>query len=354
MVLVRCFLPLVFMTVRCFETSAQLTMDRGRALDSIVSSIPALKLHHLDSVHKYLHDRSETEEEQVWMFFGYLATYYKYDTERFGDFSAPAFSPHYTAQRRKGVCRDYVRVFAYLCDRSSIRNMVVSGKVRERWWKSARKMLHRVAIFPNHQWNIVFFSGSWHLMDPTWSAIDTVEKNRSWNPRLKQFQTHRIVRPSRTYYDSDPTFFAQSHLPIHPAFFLLDRVPSFKSGLRRKKKFEDAIVPFRVELDSLLNYEYPQLTGCFHQRTLEYSGVSSVAIEFFYLLSEKNWKTARYFKPTIAYYDERIDYLKRMVDYIRSHAGLDFSGFLPDFIQEMERKKQKLKRKKTPPVKGQK
>lgn len=72
---------------------SQLSSLRKRELDSIVSFIPKSKLTNLDSVHRFIHINGYSDEERVWMFYGYLGVYFSYDWERFGDMHAPSFSP---------------------------------------------------------------------------------------------------------------------------------------------------------------------------------------------------------------------------------------------------------------------
>lgn len=324
---------------------SQLSSLRKRELDSIVSFIPKSKLTNLDSVHRFIHINGYSDEERVWMFYGYLGVYFSYDWERFGDMHAPSFSPEYTAQRKKGVCRDYARVFSYLCDKSKIPNFVVSGKVKEKLLTICKKVLHQYKIYPNHQWNIVFYNQSWHLMDPTWSNIETSEKSRFWNNKSKHFEFYHIKRSSRKYYDASPEFMASTHVPIYPAFFLLNQIPTFKSALKKKQKIYHASYDYKSNLDSIQKFSYPIFTSFYNDEAVKYTGYSELNNEFFYLLSETNWKTARYFKPTLDYYDNRIENLKQVITYIQNHANKDYSAYFENYRKDMLRKKEKLRLK---------
>ena len=134
-------------TLYSLGVKGQSRSSRWRDLDSIATYIPAEYITKLDSVHDYLHRRGNNDEERIWLFYGYLGIHFKYDESRKNALNAPVFSPQYTAERRKGVCRDYTRVFMYLCDKSGIPNLEVFGRSPMPASDWIRRKLH-------NRWNI--------------------------------------------------------------------------------------------------------------------------------------------------------------------------------------------------------
>lgn len=336
---------LLFLSFKSNYSNCQISEQRKFELDSITSFIPKHFLPNLDSIHMFLHNSCNTDEERIWVFYGYLAIYFKYDDERAHDYKAPDFSPQFTAQRKKGVCRDYARVLEYLCKKSKIPCLIVTGKAPEKIFVKINKKIHRISTKTNHQWNIIYYNNSWHLMDPTWSKIEHKTKGKIWNKKTKQYDIYTISKANRTYFDVTPNFMAKTHAPIHPAFLLLDTIPSYKSLLKkdRKHKLYATNYKFNEHLDSILKIKYPAFTTKYNNETLSYSTVSELKTEYFYLLSESKWKNARYFNPSIAYYDERIQFVKDITLQIKKNTGIDFEMHFFTYEKEMLSKREKLR-----------
>lgn len=328
----------------------QLDEKRKFTLDSLVSFIPKDKLFNLDSVHAFLHRYGQSDEERVWMYYGYLGIYYTYDYKRYGDRKAPDFSPQYTAQRRKGVCRDYARVFEYLCLKSNIPCLISVGKSPERFFKKFKRYKFQFRSYSNHEWNLVKFNHTWHIIDATWSGIEKKEKISVWNSKFKKYEQKTIKISSRKYYDGDPMEMSKNHVPIHPAFYLLTEIPTYKMSLKKRKKqkrldYYASNYDYQTVLDSIDNYEYKYFNTYFNHAVLAYSEHDYIAFEYDYLASDTTWKTARYFQPSLNFYDERIANLKKITDHLTQNCGYDYSYKFEIYKQSMLRKKRKLQKK---------
>lgn len=325
----------------------QLSDTRKRELDSIATFIPKVHIRNLDSIHAYLHNAGVNEEERIWLFYGYLGIHFTYDNKRKNDQKAPVFTPQYTAQRRKGVCRDYTRVFMYLCNKSGIRNMEVLGRAPMTIWDWISRKLHRTDTRTNHVWNVVYYNNAWHLMDPTWTHVKEREKNKRYNAKTKLYEPYTIKIPSRTYYDVEPKVMMKNHAPNHPAFLLSDSVPTFKT-VRKKEKRQKTYrngYDYNAVLDSLSSYEFPKFTTYYDTACTAYCKRSDLRYEFTYQLSLPTGKQARYFQPTLAYYDERIAFAKTMNEYLKQHAHTNFDGNVREFELAILKLRGKLEKK---------
>jgi hypothetical protein len=181
-------------------------------------------------------------------------------------------------------------------------------------------------------------------MDPTWSSIKEKTKGKTWDTKKRQYSFYTILRSERTYYDPTAKFMAKTHVPVHPAFLLMDTVFSYKTSLKKEKKQKiyDTHYNYNQQLDTLLSFENPVFSSVYNKEALAYSKSFEASREFQYLLSESNWKTARYFVPTLEYYDERISYVKKQHAILQENMGQDFSNMIALFEIEMLNKKKKL------------
>jgi hypothetical protein len=336
---------IIFLSLLSGNNFGQLSENRKFELDSITSFIPKNQIQILDSVHSFINRHGINEEEKIWMFYGYIATYLKYDKERAKDFIAPDFSPQFTAQRKKGVCRDFARVFDYLCEKSKITSFSIGGKTKSGLFYKINCILHRMSLQTNHQWNIVRYNNKWHLMDATWSGIKEKQKGKIWNAKTKTFQQYYILRADRKFYDCEPKFMAKNHVPIHPAFFLIDSIPTFKTGLKKpnKQKYYSSNFNYNQSLDSLIKLQNPTFSGKFNDSVLKYSEVFILLYEYNYLISEGKWKTSSYFNPTLSYYDERIQHVKKVTELIKKNMRFDFNEKYLKYEKEMLAKREKLR-----------
>ena len=319
--------------------------SRWRDLDSIATFIPADYITKLDSVHDYLHRKGNNDEERIWLFYGYLGIHFKYDESRKNALNAPVFSPQYTAERRKGVCRDYTRVFMYLCDKSGIPNMEVFGRSPMPASDWLRRKLHRAGTRTNHVWNIVFYNNEWHLMDPTWSGVSRIEKFRRTDPKTKKYITWVVKIPNRQYFDVEPKEMMKDHAPNHPAFLLSEMVPTFKTVRRtssRQKVYREGY-DYVSALEELNCYEFPKFTTLYDTACIAYCKRSDLIYEYNYQLYSQLGKQPRSFKPTIEFYEERLAHGKKITGYLAAHSVYNLGWVLRDYISYINKKKERLK-----------
>jgi hypothetical protein len=131
------------------------------------------------------------------------------------------------ANRRKGVCDGYARLFKSLCNHARIQCEVVSGRVKS--------PLHNDLI--PHAWNAVRLYGKWYLIDPTWASGQVSD---TFTKKLDMF--YYLTPPEKLFFD---------HLPDEQKWTLLDKSFDFE-------KFNDSpIADAKVIQKGLIDY-YPK------------------------------------------------------------------------------------------------
>ncbi|ASS48194.1 MAG: hypothetical protein A3D31_00090 [Candidatus Fluviicola riflensis] len=341
---------LILLLFLAFAGSSHAEIDEKRQfqLDSISTNIPKESKQNLDEVHAFLHKNGHTDEERVWLFYGYIATHFKYDQKRKSDKDAPIFSPEYTAQRRSGVCRDFSKVFLVLCQRSNIPCLEVSGKVTLPFWEVIGKWLRRESNVFNHVWNVVKINDTWMLMDPTWSYVTATQRIKHYDAKKKTSTTVLIKTPARTYYNPDPVFMMKDHTPVHPAFLLLsDSIPTYKTARKKEKhqKFYCTNYHFGDTIDAIYGTQYPLFSKTYYRGCMGYSKVTAMYNNYEYELSLPVQKAGKYNQPTLEQYDNALLRAKELTAYIRSETGVNYSSRLKLFEEELGKKRTKLAKK---------
>jgi len=263
-----------FLFLFSFNIHAEITPVRKKQLDSIVSNISKEVIRNLDSLHNRLHVIALSDEERVFMFYGLFATHFKYDDARKNSKTQPEYTAEYTAYKRSGVCRDFAALFKELCNKSKIQCVIALGRIKDPLMKRFSSALFRTNRLPNHAWNIVKFNGKWHLMDPTWSTVLEIQKIYEKDKSGRKIYKGKIKIPSRTYYDSSPEFFYSERNVVHPAFYLSEKIYSYKTSRKKIKKrmIIQKEYNYNPILDSLSFNENYQFSKAFTSQVKGYSG----------------------------------------------------------------------------------
>ncbi len=319
---------------------------RKRQLDSIVSVMDLSMRKDLEAAHRYLDANGQNDEEKVWMYYGYLGTCFKYDKKRMGDMKAPFYNPELTAKKSKGVCRDFARVFEYLCTQSNIPCFSISGKTKMPVFEFISRKFHRVSTKTNHQWNIVRVNGNWMLMDPTWTEIESKTKIVIPDPKNKTSKTVNLISVSREYYNPTPEFMAETHVPIHPAFSLYSNVPTYKSIRKSPKRhliYRDNY-NYTLVLDSIWKQKNTVFSRAFIDESFRYSHVPALHTLFHYELDIALVKPASNQVITPDFYDERITRIEKLLKHIQDVFGVDYSERSKEALETLKKRKKILEK----------
>lgn len=331
----------MFLFVLAPQAFSQISDSRKRSLDSIVSSMELSLRKDLEQAHRFLDSKGQDDEEKVWLYYGYIGTYFKYDRERMNDLKAPFYNPELTTKRSKGVCRDFARVFEYLCLKSNIPCFSITGKTQMGIIEFIGRKFHRISTKTNHQWNMVRVNGKWMLMDPTWTHISSKTKISIANPGSKTSSAFTLISVDRTYYNPDPVFMAKSHAPIHPAFSLLPDVPTYKTIRKkpRKQRVYSENYAFDAVLDSIWKQKNTLFSRAFVDESYRYSRVPTLRYLFQYELDIALVKPDKSHPVDARFFDERITRIKQLEAHIEHVFGVDFRYLSDEAITELQKRK---------------
>lgn len=337
------FLIFIFIVLG-LHSHAQLSEARIFQLDSITTNIPKGIRNNLDKVHHHLDSLGKTDEEKVWMFYGYIGTYFKYDKKRKKDNKALEYSPDFTTERASGVCRDFSKVFEVLCVKSKIPCMEVLGKTRTPIWDKINNLMHLKASLNWHKWNIVKYNDLWHLMDPTWTYITKVHKIKTYIPKKKIYIITQVKSVNRRYFNPSAEEMMNDHKPIHPAFFLSSKIPTYKTGLKRnkKKKIYTEKYDYAKKLDSIYSKQFPMFSKLFNDETEKYCKASFLRANYKYEINLPLLKTSKYNKPTIESYEEAKNHICELNNFIKDEFGYEFEKEYLEFFNEIHKRQDKL------------
>lgn len=323
---------------------AQIIETRKLQLDSIVTNIPQEKLRHLDSLHSFLHSAGNNNEERVFMFYGLFAIHYKYDYKRAGKGKNIEYTPYYTASKKSGVCRDFAALFKELCDRSKIPCVVAQGRVKV-------SLLNGIADFfslrlkkPNHAWNIVKYNNRWHLMDPTWGTVNSVEKYYGEDENGKKKYIGQVEISSRMYYDAPSNYMYNKRNAIHPAFYVSKNVNEYyhvRSKSRRRDDW-DSSYNYIAALDSMSNNPYYFFTSEFNDEVYTYSRQKSLSYYIRLEFHELEHKRSKWNPLTVDDCNKHLLDLNRILELLHKQGDFGLDKLFEDHFKDVEKKIQKL------------
>jgi hypothetical protein len=340
-------LILLFFVTVISSVHAAIVPQRQRFLDSLVTNVPANTLKNLDSLHKHLHDAASTDEERVFMYYGLFGIHFKYDQARFKAKYTREYTPEYTLSKRRGVCRDFAQLFLELCKRSDIPCIVALGSTKKKWYEVPGEIIHRKWKLPNHAWNIVKFNGEWHLMDPTWTKVVSVEKVYGKDAKGKTAYKCSIKSPWRDYYDASSTFFYQDRNAVHPAYYLDSTIYSFKSALRKqsRRKVEVNGYPFAIVLDCIAENPHEQQSAEFFNTEMLYSKRTG----FYYRMSEfmqfTDLKRTAEQPLTLEDCQKNYEEFQALITYLESEFDKSFQDYFMRYMSSINEELESLKRK---------
>lgn len=297
---------------------------RQLELDSIVTFMPKEVKSDLYALQQYVHERAENKEEEVWMFYGYFAIHTRYDVKRQYDNKALYQTPEYTINKRKGVCRDFADAFRKLCDLSEIPCINVFGRVHMNFLSITMDLAHFHLPNNRHQWNLVKLNGEWSIMDPTWTQVKSYHKYYVYDKNGEKEYLGRAKIPDRTYYDAIPQNISRSHKPYHPAFYLLEEVPSYRTAFKldSKRDWYDDDYDYASFLDSLYAQTIPEYSHLWNLEPVIYCGrVNPVNFKKNQLNYHERLQDRDY-KPTLEDYYVHLKTIDSLASYYEAETGI--------------------------------
>lgn len=340
----RLIILLSFTTSFCF---CQITDVRKKQLDSIVTNIDKAILKNLDSLHEYLHFTADNDEERVFLYYGLVPIHYKYDYARKGDKKAKEYTAYYVAQKKSGVCRDFALVFEDLCKRSNIPCITASGRAKSKFWDEFKDVFKSRTKRVNHAWNVVKVNGSWRPVDPTWSYIASIEKHYTYDEDGRKKYAGKTKVSNRNYYEKSHRDFYRKRTAVHPAFYCLDTVYTYKTSQKnyKRRKVYAQNYNYSLVLDSLSSNPLYQYSKEFQHSLTAYSKLHYVRTMLYRDLNYHLLKRSKFDQLTPLDCDKHLSELEIKLTYIKKELGYNFEFENQKHKEEILKLKKKLERK---------
>lgn len=325
----------------------QIPEYRQKQLDSIVTNLNRSTLVHLDSLHSELHLAGVNDEERVFLYYGLIAIHYKYDYDRKGDKNAKEYSAYYIAQRKNGVCRDFALILDDLCKRSDIPCVIAHGRVGVPVWEGISDMFKRKIRRVNHAWNIVKLNEEWRPVDPTWSKIDSIKKYYTYDDAGRRKYAGKAKIPNREYYEKEPRDFYRKRKCVHPAYYCMDTVYTYKTSRRKYKnrKIYATDYNYSSALDSISASDDAEIKKEFLSSLKSYSSFDYIYSSLSRDFKFPEIKYSKFDQLTSKECDEHLAELERRLKIVKDELGRDFEQKFDAHKKEVLALKKKLVRK---------
>lgn len=332
----------------------QLDSIRMLQLDSVVSNAPKETRKDLYLLHNYIHINGKTDEERVWMFFAVFPNFIKYEKKRMFERKPLAYTPEYVINKRKGVCRDFALTFDRFCELSNIPCIQITGKTPFNIILFIKSLIHLKLPTTLHQWCLVKVNDRWMIMDPTWAKVKEVKKYYSIDRNGNKIIKGKCKVIDRKYFDANPFLSIQKHKPFHPAFYLLEEVPTYKSSFKNsykeksKRKLFSQDYDFKSVLDSIYKNRHPELSDYMNNESLLYSKKSSFRYFINLKMNYHKRMIPRAYKPDLQDYYCHFEELDSFSHYLLNESGYHLEDdikkykYLLDslYIRKIEKKTQ--------------
>lgn len=339
--------PLLIFLLISLPSLGQISPERKLQLDSFVYHLPRGTQKNLDSLHITIDNYGKNSEEKVFMFYGVFALHFTYDNKRLNSHNTNEYTPYYTCQKQTGVCRDFSALFKELCTRSNIPCIEAAGKTKSPfrpWLKRFLLLKNRDA---NHVWNIVRYNNTWHLMDPTWTGSDSTHKYYSYNENNRRILLGKTKIANREYYDAIPEEFYKKRNTIHPAFYLMEKVPTYNSARRKFKNqvYLDTSIRYSVTLNKFISDSLYLFSKELNEQCKEYSKQSASRWFIQMKLLSLDLKRTKINPLDESEYQKLSQELTHLVDYL---AKEDVNSYnLDNVLLQVDEELLKLQRKIT-------
>ena len=199
-------LAVLFFFIFCTLTAAGQPANDYTEADRIALNLPASQSNSTADIASYINDHLKKDDQRVRAFYVWVISHIHYDKDSVHRVILDEDRDQlvtYAMRRRRGVCENFAAIFNDLCRRGNLKSYVVEGYTKQ------GGSVDR----PSHAWCTVFVDNKWALYDPTWDAG----------------LVNRFSEPVNTiYYQVEPSYFIQTHMPFDPMFQLVDHPITFR------------------------------------------------------------------------------------------------------------------------------
>jgi len=190
-----------------------------------------------------------SEEEKVRAIHDWICTNIAYDYQSYykGDIHDAA-TPEWVFRNKRAVCSGYSRLANIMLTKVGVPTLNVSG--------FASRIREGTDYSTNHEWNLVYYNGEWHINDFTWDSSNKYYGEGESGNVLGQ-------DPKYEYYDVFPFVFGQDHMSIDVDLYYYQRLSvtiyaryTDKTGQEKSTAYSTNFNELNKTLEEVVNEQF--------------------------------------------------------------------------------------------------
>jgi len=198
-------------------------------VDRIMHQIPDSSSQSTQSIANYINTEFETQKEKARAVFFWIAGNIYYDCDDM--FSYSNLESDEILKTRKGVCRDFTKLYSDIANKVGVKTHVVTGYTRKL----------KLVNYNMHAWCASMVDSTWYLIDPTWGSGS-----------IKNY--HYVKEINNEYFMMRPERFIKTHIPFDP-LWQFSNYPITKREFHESKSKSYHREMFFNFVDTLKKYE---------------------------------------------------------------------------------------------------
>jgi len=199
-------------------------------VDRIMLQISDSSIYSTHDLARYINKKFFTQKEKARAIFIWVAENINYDYENM--YVDSSLNSDEILKNRKGVCRDYTRLYSDIAKKVGLKTYIITGYTRK------MKQIN----YDMHTWCAVMIDSMWYFIDPTWGS-----------GYLKSNRYFKDVDDS--YFMVKPVRFIKTHIPFDPLWQFSNYPITKLEFQNRKWKSKNKEVFFNF-IDTLKRYDH--------------------------------------------------------------------------------------------------
>ncbi len=152
-------------------------------VDRIMHQISDSSSHSAQSIANYINAEFITQKEKARAIFTWIADNIYYDSKSV--YSDLNMSSDEILKSRKGICRDFTKLYSEIAFKVGIKTHTIIGYTRKK---------NRVS-YEMHSWCASSIDSVWYLIDPTWGAGSIIDNHYTKEINNDYFIVEQVINP---------------------------------------------------------------------------------------------------------------------------------------------------------------
>lgn len=199
-------------------------------VDRLMLQINDSSIYSTHDIASYINKKIFTQKEKARAIFIWVAENIEYDYKNM--YSDSSLNSDEILKNRKGVCRDYIRLYAEIAKKVGLKTYNITGYTRK---------MKRIN-YDMHAWCAVMLDSMWYFIDPTWGS-GYLKNNRY------------VKEVNNDYFMVKPGRFIKTHIPFDPLWQFSNYPITKLEFQNRKWKSKNKEVFFNF-IDTLKRYDH--------------------------------------------------------------------------------------------------